>query len=275
MSVPLQMRAVAGRRRMWSGRPRERGLAKYEKCRPLLANLQSDSEMKFRGDSIEVMLPVQPGDGGSSPTSPLHHKMSVMPIPSQVAISMVIEKHYLHRRTSVSFAFGLFHDGEMVGVCTFGCPPSRHLQMGACPTDPSKVIELNRLWVSDSMARNTESWFIARSLRLLPPMIVVSYADTSWGHIGYIYRASNWNYAGWTDMERKTPRYDYIAPGKHTRDAFRGGLGANSTKIRRKPKHKYWITTGNRRQRKQLAAICGWPLLQWEKPLPTLAPPPY
>ena len=24
-------------------------------------------------------------------------------------------------------------------------------------------------------------------------------------------------------MERKTPRYDYIAPGKHTRDAFRGG----------------------------------------------------
>lgn len=31
---------------------------------------------------------------------------------------------------------------------------SRHLQVGACPSDPSLVLELNRLWVHDRMPRN-------------------------------------------------------------------------------------------------------------------------
>lgn len=223
----------------------------------------------IRGKSTVAVRPVQPEGGGSIPASPLHSdpRLKVREVFAKEAQEMVVERHYLHRKTNVSYAFGLFFDGKMVGVCTFGCPPSRHLQMGACPTDPSMVIELNRLWVSDDMGRNTESWFISRAMKMLPPRIVVSYADTRYGHIGYMYRASNFNYAGWTDMERKTPRYDYLAPGKHTRDAFRNGAGAKSTKVRRKPKHKYWTTTGNRRERKALAKLCGWPKLSW-KPHP-------
>lgn len=212
--------------------------------------------------------PVQPEGGGSIPTSPLHHvtehRFAVREIFAKEAQEIVVKHHYLHRKTNVSYAYGLFFDGRLVGVCTFGCPPSRHLQIGACPDDPSLVIELNRLWISDDMGKNSESWFISRALRLLPPRIVVSYADTKFGHVGYMYRACNFHYAGWTDMERKTPRYDYIAPGKHTRDAFRNGDGAQSTKIRRKPKHKYWTTTGDRRERKRLAAMCGWPKLSWK-----------
>lgn len=222
----------------------------------------------IRGESTVTVRPVLPGGGGSIPASPLHHnsdlRFAVREVFAKEAQAMVVERHYLHRKTNVSYAFGLFFEGEMVGVCTFGCPPSRHLQMGACPTNPGLVIELNRLWVSDAMGRNTESWFISRALRMLPPRIVVSYADTRFGHIGYMYRASNFNYAGWTDMERKTPRYDYLAPGKHTRDAFRNGKGAKSKKVRRKPKHKYWTTTGNRKERRDLAKLCGWPRLTWK-----------
>ena len=223
----------------------------------------------FSGDSTRVVHPLfQVGDGGSIPTSPLHHnsdlRFAVREVFAKEAQTMVVERRYLHRKTNVSYAFGLFFEGEMVGVCTFGCPPSRHLQMGACPTNPGLVIELNRLWVSDAMGRNTESWFISRALRMLPPRIVVSYADTRFGHIGYMYRASNFNYAGWTDMERKAPRYDYLAPGKHTRDAFRNGKGAKSKKVRRKPKHKYWTTTGNRKERRDMAKLCGWPRLTWK-----------
>ena len=226
---------------------------------------------KDRGDSIPAMCPVPPGEGGSILASPLRFdpSLKVSEIFSKEAQDVVVKNHYLHRKTNVSYAYGLFRDGNLMGVCTFGCPPSRHLQMGACPTDPSMVIELNRLWISDEMGRNTESWFISRALKMLPPRIVVSYADTAWGHIGYIYRASNFHYAGWTDMERKTPRYDYLAPGKHTRDAFRNGNGAKSKKVRRKPKHKYWITTGNRRDRKRLALLCGWPMISWKPHLVT------
>lgn len=189
--------------------------------------------------------------------------MKVDRIPSKLAAEVVVENHYLHRRPPISFAFGLFSDlGKLVGVCTFGNPPSRHLQVGVCPDRPDLVTELNRLWVSDDQPRNTETYFVARCLAELPARIVVSYADTSVGHVGYVYRAGNWNYAGLTDSDRKTPRYDYVpANGKHSRDAFRSG---DYTRIRRLPKHRYWIVTGNRTERKHLEKRCGWKKLSWK-----------
>lgn len=193
--------------------------------------------------------------------------MRLSVISHKEAVALVIEHHYLHRKPPISFAFGLIDDfGETKGCITFGTPASRHMLIGACRSSPEDVIELNRLWVSDEMPRNTESWFVSRALSLLPPKIVLSYADTAAGHMGYIYRAANFFYAGWTDMERKTPRFDYIAPGKHSRDAFRNGF---TDRVRRKPKVKYWTVTGNRRERKALTAACSWPRLDWK-----ISPPP-
>lgn len=193
--------------------------------------------------------------------------VQVGPLDARQAAGLVVEHHYLHRRPPISHAYGLWHLGALVGVVTFGVPASRHLQMSACPSDPSKVLELNRLWVHDSMGANTESWFVSRALRMLPARIVVSYADPMHGHYGYIYRALNFHYAGWTDMERKTPRYDYVPadPKAHTRDAFRKGY---AFRRRRVAKVKYWIVTGDRRQRRDLARICGWPSLDWKEQPP-------
>ena len=198
--------------------------------------------------------------------------LTVTNIERKVAQETVVREHYLHRRTSVSYAMGLWDDEELVGVVPFGTPPSRHLQISACRTNPELVVELNRLWVDDRMPRNTESWFIARALKLLPPLIVVSYADTKFGHWGHMYRAANFFYAGYTDMERKTPRYDYIpwVEGKHTRDAFRNGY---AKRVRRLPKAKYWTLTGDRRERKRLMRLATWPLLDWrETPTPGEVP---
>lgn len=185
----------------------------------------------------------------------------VTSITAKTAAALVIEHHYLHRRPPISFAHGLWTD-ELVGAVTYGTPPSRHLQMSACPSDPSLVIELNRLWVSDDMPKNTESWFVSRSLRMLPARIIVSYADPVYGHFGYIYRALNFSYAGWTDMERKTPRFDYLPadPKTHTRDAFRNGF---VERRRRVAKVKYWTVTGTRTERRELLQLCGWPSLDW------------
>ncbi len=188
---------------------------------------------------------------------------------SKEARELAEKRHYMHRKPQVSYAFGLYQDGSVVGVVVYGTPASRHLQIGACPSDPSLVTELNRVWVADHMPANTESWFISRTLKLIPPRIVVSYADTVQGHMGYMYRALNFRYAGWTDMERRTPRYDYIPadPSAHTRDAFRNGY---KEKVRRRPKVKYWTATGNKRERLQLYDLCAWPSLDWHKlPPPT------
>jgi hypothetical protein len=176
-------------------------------------------------------------------------------------LPFILEKHYLKRKCPISYAFKLEKQGEIVGVVTFGTPPSRHMQKSVCPSNPSFVLELNRLWLEDSLPHGTASWFLSRVLKKLPPRLVASYADTSVGHGGGVYRAANFNYSGWTDQDRKTPRYDYVVEGKHSRDAFRSG---NYTKVRRKPKVKYWIATGSKSEKKALIKICGWSSKVWD-----------
>ncbi len=196
---------------------------------------------------------------------PLHIRV----IPAQTAREVAEERHYMRRKPMVSWAFGLHLDDELMGIATFGTPASRHMQQGVCPSDPSMVIELNRVWLSDELPRNSESWFLSRALKLMPPYIVVSYADTTVGHIGHMYRALNFRYAGWTDMERRTPRLDYIPadPSVHSRDASRNGYAAT---VRRRPKVRYWTVTGDRWERRELEALCHWPSYDWRRLPPPL-----
>lgn len=192
--------------------------------------------------------------------------MFVQPVAKHEAAMMCKKHHYLHRCPSVSFAYGVFDAelfGALFGVVTFGVPPSRHLMVSVCKAEPDSVLELNRLLVDDRLGRNTESWFLKRALALLPPRIIVSYADTAWGHNGYVYRASNFYYSGVTDMDRKTPRFDYVTPGKHSRDTTRNGTMETAEHVRRKPKHRYWTVTGNRRDRKRLEQLVTWPKMAW------------
>lgn len=176
---------------------------------------------------------------------------------------LLLNHHYAKRVPSISHAFCLVDGAEIIGCITFGTPASRHMQIGACPSNPACVVELNRLCVLDTAPRNTESWFIARALKMLPPLLVVSYADTVQGHTGIVYRAANFNYSGWTDMDRKTPRFDYVVPGKHSRQAFRDGNAQFTERVRRRPKVKYWIATGDRKQQHALGKLCGWPSISW------------
>src|SRR5699024_11264718 len=46
--------------------------------------------------------------------------------------------HYAKRWPSISYAFGLFDKSELVGVVTYGAPPSRHLQVG-CRSEERRV----------------------------------------------------------------------------------------------------------------------------------------
>jgi len=99
--------------------------------------------------------------------------------------------------------------------------------------------------------------------------MVVSYADTVEGHMGYVYRALNFHYAGWTDMERKTARYDYIPAqeGAHSREVFRSGF---KDRVRRRPKVRYWTATGTPAQRREIRRNAAWPVMDWSaEPPPT------
>ncbi len=130
--------------------------------------------------------------------------LEVKQIDYKTAMNVIVEKHYLHRKCPCSIAFGLFKEHILVGVIVFGKPSSYTLCEGVAGKDESKnVIEFNRLWVCDTMPKNTESWFTSRAIKQCPFEIIVSFADTEQGHIGYIYQATNWLYCG----ESKKQRY--------------------------------------------------------------------
>lgn len=124
---------------------------------------------------------------------------------------MVRRRHYLKRWPGVVVkCYCLLRDGQPVGACVYALPPretaKRYGGMGW---------ELARLWVDDAMPQNTETWFVAATIRKIRSEcsvdFLVSYADPSFGHEGLIYKAGNWVRDGRTDEERKTPRFDYIA----------------------------------------------------------------
>ena len=101
--------------------------------------------------------------------------MKVLPIQSYEAEPWLLKKHYAKRFPPISFAFGLYEETVLVGVCTYGMPSSATLREGIAGAENAKfVLELNRLCI-ESNNKNAASFLVGRSLRLLPkPSIIES-----------------------------------------------------------------------------------------------------
>ena len=123
-------------------------------------------------------------------------RMQVLPINNFEVEPWLLEKHYAKRMCPISYAFGLYEDNLLVGIVTYGVPSSSNLRSGICGTEyEENVIELNRLCCDNKP--NYASYLVGKSLQMLPkPMIVVSFADTKQGHVGYVYQATNFVYTG-------------------------------------------------------------------------------
>jgi len=123
---------------------------------------------------------------------------SVRSIDSFLCNEWILKKHYLKRRTSFTYSFGLFKDRILVGVLTFGNAIPFNMKKSLFGEEYMDLVyELNRLCTNDDLDKNSNSFFISQAFKLLPkPMVIVSYADKSVGHTGYIYQATNFMYTG-------------------------------------------------------------------------------
>lgn len=165
--------------------------------------------------------------------------IEVREIQYQDTLDFLLNKHYAQRIPSISWAFGLFLDGGLEGVCTIGRPASRPLCVGLLgEAHASKVYELNRLVTNPGLPENTLSRFVGRVLRRFrnEDVVLVSFADDGVGHQGYIYQATNFIYTG-----RTAQRTDKYMPGnkhpRHYTDEFK-----HLRKVRT-PKHRYvWFS---------------------------------
>ena len=170
----------------------------------------------------------------------------------------ILNIHYAKRMPSISFAYGLFFNKELVGMVSYGSPVSPSLCKGIAGIENKKlVLELNRL-VLKYNKKNEASMLVGKSLNLLPkPKIVVSYADTQQGHQGYVYQASNFLFTGTTKARTDIAGKD----GKHSRHH----LGDKTKRVYRSAKHRYVFIIGNKKDKKQLTKQLKYPLLEYPK----------
>jgi hypothetical protein len=203
----------------------------------------------------------------------LKNDYTINKINYQIAMQIIVEKHYLHRKCPCSFSFGLFDNftNEIMGVVIYGTPSSAPLRRGICgDSEKDNVIELTRLWVDDRVPRNGESFLIGNTINLVDKEIIVSYADTGVNHIGYIYQATNWIYTGlsakrtnWT--VKNVDKHCQTIADKYTSKELKEIYGDDFTLVPRSRKHRYVYFNCNKSRKKELLTCLKYPILPYPK----------
>lgn len=182
----------------------------------------------------------------------------VRQITYQDAKPFLMEIHYARRMPSISYAFGLFTRGGCIGVVTYGVPASNSLCKGLAGQENFyNVLELNRLVIlPEYNGKNYASYLVSHSLKMLPnKTFVVSYADTAWSHVGYIYQATNFYYTGMSAKRTDTYRPDGNHPRKYDKNNH------SNLHQTRSAKHRYVYLVGDKRTKKQMLKELKYPII--------------
>lgn len=203
--------------------------------------------------------------------------LTVKQIERKDTLDLILNVHYAKRIPSISYAYGLFENDELIGVCTYGTPASSALLKGICGIKYKSIVkELNRLVLRNNK-KNEASFLISQSLKLLPrPLIVVSYADTEQNHVGIVYQATNWLYTGLsakrTDWKIKGEEHLHGATiadrsrGQVNRVQFMKDTYGDKFYLKERPrKHRYVMLLGSKVEIKRMRRALKYPVLPYPK----------
>ena len=176
-------------------------------------------------------------------------------IDRRISKEMIEKNHYSHKfPQAVKKTCGCYYMDELMGTIVFSVPANRFSLTSVIENfDQRFGLELSRMWTDDRCPFNFESCCIGISLKLIRrdlPCVkaLVSYADTQFGHVGIIYKATNWIYIGMTNPERRyltkdgkllTRRSLGRKKGETERESREKLLSDGGTEFLSKPKHKY------------------------------------
>lgn len=187
---------------------------------------------------------------------------AVRRIPAGRAMAYIRAHHYAKGSHNGPFpCYGLFdHEGRrLIGVIMFAVSCSENVRRSVFGAGrEAEVIELHRLHILDVTPRNAESWFIGQALRMLVedrPEVraVVSFSDPTAGHVGIVYRATNFLYYG-----RTRARWFYRDQAGRLRHPRQNGRNISRQEAaelgwqreRREGKYRYVQFVGDRRMRR-------------------------
>ena len=213
----------------------------------------------------------------------LKSKYFIKQVSYRIAMDFVIKNHYLHRRAPCSKAFGLFEktstpsdlflSERIVGIVVYGVSCSSTLLRGICgDSEKTNVYELTRLWTEDSTPRNTESYLIGNSMKLLDKEIIVSFAEIQQGHVGTVYQASNFLYCG-LSAKFKDPKVKGLEHQHHATYANRMTMAEVRDKygidnvyyVDRPRKHRYIYFNAKGKRKKELIDKLKYKILPYPK----------
>lgn len=208
-----------------------------------------------------------------------HIKMKVLDFAT--AKEFIVKNHYSHSMPVTNLTLGFYLYGVLNCVIVFG--QSATYRMAASLPSPN-YWELTRLFSFDWGGEQIESYCIAQALKYIEKNcnkdILVSFADPSQGHVGYVYQATNWLYCGLTDRAGNT-LYRIDGMLYHPR-TFCKRFGVTSGKklleilqreypnsvIKREQyarKHRYIYLFGSHKQKKELLLKLKYPILPYPK----------
>lgn len=198
-------------------------------------------------------------------------KAKVLPINHRECYAWVLNKHYAKRKPRMQFCFGFYVDNLLEGIITFGYPATPFVSRGLCGREYENfVLELNRLVINSGTPKNSASYLIAQSIKLLPDKykIIVSYADTSLNHIGYVYQATNFIYTGLTIPMKE---WGVVGSNLHSQNVCKKKSLEERRKdkkykqINRPQKHRYILFRGNKKEKEILKNKLNYDIFSYPK----------
>jgi len=193
----------------------------------------------------------------------IKEKYQVRSIDSYLTYDWLKNKHYAKRIPSISYSFGLYDlQNILCGVATYGMP-ANYVEMKEW--DPYALLELNRLVVNDGLEKNALSFFVAKTLNMIPnEKIIISYSDFEMGHYGYIYQATNWHYTG---IGSKGEKIFCMKDGTERHQRHRNKINIDQVKEIKKTigKARYYYFIGDKKFKKLMLQKLRYEILPYPK----------
>lgn len=131
------------------------------------------------------------------------HSFRVERIARELANRLIQQNHYSRKFYSASYIhLGVFSGADLLGVLQFGYAMNPASASSVVrETADNQYLELNRMWLDDSLGRNSESRAISYAIKYIKKRYpdvqwIQSFADERCGRFGVVYQAANFEYFG-------------------------------------------------------------------------------
>jgi len=129
--------------------------------------------------------------------------VTVRPIKTHYAKRLIIENHYMKTFPSgAAVNFGVFYQKKCLGVLSFGYAATtkqKILKHTGLHLDKNRFLEMVRMWISDDLGHNVESYVLSlvmKQIKIMGVLLVFTHAGGCKNDCGFVYQSSAWAYFG-------------------------------------------------------------------------------